>query len=207
MGAIMPRRLREEVHERIIELLKGGPKTFEELQEVLQIPRRTLFRYLRILRDKGVVISLGRGRGYCLGDYEALRRYYQGSLSVRDVFPVIPVCREIVKGAVRCPSKMGKTKLAIKAQNILLYTLQIMFIQSILSASTRRDAHEVEKVVHYLVDAVSQLAQMNRELLRESRSLKLKEMLKASEGKILRKAFREVDSYAETVKRVASHLS
>jgi hypothetical protein len=61
-------------------------------------------------------LSLGRGRGYCLTDYEALRRFYQKSLSVGDVFRVIPTCWKIVRGAVECPSKRGRTKLTIKAQ-------------------------------------------------------------------------------------------
>jgi DNA-binding transcriptional ArsR family regulator len=203
----MVRRCREELLEEIVRLLRENPKTFEELQETLKIPRRTLYRYLKRLREEGLVISLGRGRGYCLTDYEALRRFYQKSLSVGDVFRVIPTCWKIVRGAVECPSKRGRTKLTIKAQNILLYTLQIVFIQSILSASTRRDMYEVEKVVHYLVEAVSELAWMSLNLSRESRSLRLKKVLKNLVNNILRKAFREVDGYDETVKKIASHLS
>jgi len=202
----MPRRLREEIIESIIELLKESPKTAKELQESLQVPRRTLFRYLRILRNDGVVISLGKGRGYCLSDPEALIEFYRRFLKVGDIFPAIPACWRFVEGVITCPSKRGRAKLAIKAQNILFYTSQIIFIQSILAVSTLKDPYYTEEVLHYLAEAIFELARMNLELLRESRCHKLREALKALENDIIEKAFKEADDYAETVKRIAGHL-
>jgi len=202
----MSRRLREEILGSIIELLEEGPKTAMELQESLQIPRRTLFRYLGILRDNGVVISLGKGRGYCLNDPEAVRRFFMKPFSVGEIFPVLSACGMFVEGAIGCPSKRARTTLAIKTLNILLHTLEIIFIQTILSASARRDVDDMERAIAYLAEAVSKLAWMSINLLAMPRTVKPRKMLEALSKKIVRKAFREVNSYAETVKRVASHF-
>jgi|GEM_PF-5849865 len=197
---------REELFKEIIKFINEEPRTFNEIQKKFGIPRRTLYRYLHELKMRKLVFSLGRGRGYCLSDPEAIKRLFTESLSVREVFPVLSACEMFVNGVRGCPSRKARATLAVKAQNILLKTLQIIFIQSILSASTRRDIYDMEKVVYHLAEATSKLAWMSITLSSMPRSIKLKKTLKVLERKTVKKAFREVDSYTETVKKIASHL-
>jgi DNA-binding transcriptional ArsR family regulator len=136
----MPRRYQEGIDNTVIYLLGDGPKTIGELQEGLrafgfQVPRRTLYWHLERLGGKGLVDHLGKGRGYCLGDPIALRKFYRKLLDSGENLLVIKMLQTFVEAAAGYPSRSIKTGLTIKAQKIILKAVQSTFISSILAAS------------------------------------------------------------------------
>jgi DNA-binding transcriptional ArsR family regulator len=197
----------------VIHLLGDGPKTIGELQEGLralgfQVPRRTLYWHLERLRGKGLVDHLGKGRGYCLGDPMALRKFYRKLLDSGEILLAIKMFQTFVEAAVGYPSRSIKTGLAIKAQEIILKAVQLTFIDSILAASAVKDEYEEEKVIHLLADLTSELARLSLRLLKESKSIKLRRMLSSQGDKLIEGIRGEARSYTKLyTKEYLSELS
>jgi len=202
----MGRKPVKEYRERIIEALKEGLVKVEDIQEATGIPRRTIYNVLSEMKERGEVLHIGRGKGYILRSVEVYKKLYKESISAKEISLVVKACEGLVKDAITCPSKKVYEKLIRKAQKILIYTISILFIDSVADTYRIQSREEREALAEIVIEAFVDLFSLSLKLLDSSRNRVTWRMLKKLREKFMEEAFKEVDSYTETVKRVASHL-
>lgn len=202
----MGRKYRDDVEKAIITLLEESPKTLNELLNRLEIPRRTLLRYIRRLKDRGAVIHLGRGRGYALGDPEILANYLTRLLKGDKFYESMPFYSKIADLIVDAPTKRARRRLADVFTDLLLLASSLTFLYTVTVMMGGGEGEVESRAISSMNESYKTLAKACVKILREVRSPKLRMKLREYEKRVGELALEVLHEMNKTVKRVASHV-
>ncbi|MEM0079927.1 MAG: winged helix-turn-helix domain-containing protein [Nitrososphaerota archaeon] len=202
----MGRKYREEIERRIISSLEESSKTLRELQEELRIPRRTLLRYIKRLRDRGVVMSLGRGRGYILGDPEAIANYFIKLLDGDKFYESIPFYDVFSDLAINAPTKRARRILSDMITDLIPLVSLVNFLYTATTILADGGEDVEYKAVNSMNKSNEMLLKTYLKILRRLRSSKPRAKLMNQKRMIGETALKLLKKIDETVNRVKSHV-
>ncbi|MEM3589056.1 MAG: winged helix-turn-helix transcriptional regulator [Nitrososphaerota archaeon] len=202
----MGRKYREEIERRIISSLEESRKTLRELQEELGVPRRTLLRYIKRLRIRGVVMSLGKGRGYILGDPEAITNYLTKLLDGDKFYESIPFYNVFIDLVVNAPTKRARRRLSDMITNLLPLTSILNFYYTSTKILMSRGEDAECRAINSMNKSNETLLKVYVEILRKARSSKLRAKLLSHKRMTGETVLKLLEKIHETVNRVKSHV-
>lgn len=202
----MGRKYREEIERRIISSLEESRKTLRELQEELGVPRRTLLRYIKRLRIRGVVMSLGKGRGYILGDPEAITNYLAKLLDGDKFYECIPFYNVFIDLVVNAPTKRARRRLSDMITNLLPLTSILNFYYTSTKILMSRGEDAECRAINSMNKSNETLLKVYVEILRKARSSKLRAKLLSHKRMTGETVLKLLEKIHETVNRVKSHV-